>query len=644
LIRRVAQVRSDTSQEKPMSVQSNKNLSESAQVDQQSIQPFPRSQKIYVQGSRPDIRVPMREISLDVTPTDFGGEINAPVTVYDTSGPYTDPNVTIDVRKGLADVRSAWIEDRGDTEKLPGLSSEFGQRRLNDAELSAMRFAHVRNPRRAKAGHNVSQMHYAKKGIITPEMEYVAIRENMKLAEAREAGLLAEQHAGQSFGAAIPKEITPEFVRSEVARGRAIIPANINHTELEPMIIGRNFLVKINGNIGNSALGSSIEEEVAKLTWGIRWGSDTVMDLSTGKHIHETREWIIRNSPVPIGTVPIYQALEKVNGIAEDLTWELFRDTLIEQAEQGVDYFTIHAGVLLRYVPLTAKRVTGIVSRGGSIMAKWCLAHHQENFLYTHFEEICEIMKAYDVSFSLGDGLRPGSIADANDAAQFGELETLGELTKIAWKHDVQTMIEGPGHVPMHMIKENMDKQLECCDEAPFYTLGPLTTDIAPGYDHITSGIGAAMIGWFGCAMLCYVTPKEHLGLPNKDDVKTGIITYKIAAHAADLAKGHPGAQIRDNALSKARFEFRWEDQFNLGLDPDTARAFHDETLPKESAKVAHFCSMCGPKFCSMKITQEVREYAAEHGLTDEQKAIEAGFAEQSSRFKDEGSVIYKQV
>jgi len=644
LIRRVAQVRSDTSQEKPMSVQSNKNLSESAQVDQQSIQPFPRSQKIYVQGSRPDIRVPMREISLDVTPTDFGGEINAPVTVYDTSGPYTDPNVTIDVRKGLADVRSAWIEDRGDTEKLPGLSSEFGQRRLNDAELSAMRFAHVRNPRRARAGHNVSQMHYAKKGIITPEMEYVAIRENMKLAEAREAGLLAEQHAGQSFGAAIPKEITPEFVRSEVARGRAIIPANINHTELEPMIIGRNFLVKINGNIGNSALGSSIEEEVAKLTWGIRWGSDTVMDLSTGKHIHETREWIIRNSPVPIGTVPIYQALEKVNGVAEDLTWELFRDTLIEQAEQGVDYFTIHAGVLLRYVPLTAKRVTGIVSRGGSIMAKWCLAHHQENFLYTHFEEICEIMKAYDVSFSLGDGLRPGSIADANDAAQFGELETLGELTKIAWKHDVQCMIEGPGHVPMHMIKENMDKQLECCDEAPFYTLGPLTTDIAPGYDHITSGIGAAMIGWFGCAMLCYVTPKEHLGLPNKDDVKTGIITYKIAAHAADLAKGHPGAQIRDNALSKARFEFRWEDQFNLGLDPDTARAFHDETLPKESAKVAHFCSMCGPKFCSMKITQEVREYAAEHGLTDEQKAIEAGFAEQSSRFKDEGSVIYKQV
>ncbi|MDH1867255.1 phosphomethylpyrimidine synthase ThiC [Pseudomonas chengduensis] len=627
-----------------MSTQQQKNLSESAQVDQQSVQPFPRSQKVYVQGTRADIRVPMREISLDVTPTDFGGEINAPVTVYDTSGPYTDPNVTIDVRKGLADVRSAWIEDRGDTEKLPGLSSEFGQRRLNDAELTKMRFAHVRNPRRAKAGHNVSQMHYAKKGIITPEMEYVAIRENMKLAEAREAGLLGEQHAGHSFGAAIPKEITPEFVRSEVARGRAIIPANINHVELEPMIIGRNFLVKINGNIGNSALGSSIEEEVAKLTWGIRWGSDTVMDLSTGKHIHETREWIIRNSPVPIGTVPIYQALEKVGGIAEDLTWELFRDTLIEQAEQGVDYFTIHAGVLLRYVPLTAKRVTGIVSRGGSIMAKWCLAHHKENFLYTHFEDICEIMKAYDVSFSLGDGLRPGSIADANDEAQFGELETLGELTKIAWKHDVQCMIEGPGHVPMQLIKENMDKQLECCDEAPFYTLGPLTTDIAPGYDHITSGIGAAMIGWFGCAMLCYVTPKEHLGLPNKDDVKTGIITYKIAAHAADLAKGHPGAQIRDNALSKARFEFRWEDQFNLGLDPDTARAFHDETLPKDSAKVAHFCSMCGPKFCSMKITQEVREYAKEQRIDAVDLDAEQGMQAKAEEFKAQGSQLYQRV
>jgi len=644
LSRRVFQVRSDNYRGASLMRAEQQHLSESAQVDQQSIQPFPRSQKIYVQGSRPDIRVPMREISLDVTPTAFGGEINAPVLVYDTSGPYTDPNVTIDVRRGLPDVRSAWIEDRGDTEKLPGLTSEFGQRRLDDAELTAMRFAHVRNPRRAKPGKNVSQMHYARQGIITPEMEFIAIRENMKLQEHRAAGLLDQQHAGQSFGASIPKEITAEFVRDEVARGRAIIPANINHTELEPMIIGRNFLVKINGNIGNSALGSSIEEEVAKLTWGIRWGSDTVMDLSTGKHIHETREWIIRNSPVPIGTVPIYQALEKVNGVAEDLTWELFRDTLIEQAEQGVDYFTIHAGVLLRYVPLTAKRVTGIVSRGGSIMAKWCLAHHKENFLYTHFEDICEIMKAYDVSFSLGDGLRPGSIADANDAAQFGELETLGELTKIAWKHDVQCMIEGPGHVPMHLIKENMDKQLECCDEAPFYTLGPLTTDIAPGYDHITSGIGAAMIGWFGCAMLCYVTPKEHLGLPNKDDVKTGIITYKIAAHAADLAKGHPGAQIRDNALSKARFEFRWEDQFNLGLDPDTARSYHDETLPKDSAKVAHFCSMCGPKFCSMKITQEVREYAAENGLTDEQKAIEAGFAEQAERFKEEGSVIYRQV
>ncbi|VXC15234.1 hydroxymethylpyrimidine moiety synthesis in thiamin biosynthesis [Pseudomonas sp. 8Z] len=627
-----------------MSTQQQKHLSESAQVDQQSVQPFPRSQKVYVQGTRADIRVPMREISLDVTPTDFGGEINAPVTVYDTSGPYTDPNVSIDVRKGLADVRSAWIEDRGDTEKLPGLSSEFGQRRLADEELTKMRFAHVRNPRRAKAGHNVSQMHYAKQGIITPEMEYVAIRENMKLAEAREAGLLAEQHAGHSFGAAIPKEITPEFVRSEVARGRAIIPANINHVELEPMIIGRNFLVKINGNIGNSALGSSIEEEVAKLTWGIRWGSDTVMDLSTGKHIHETREWIIRNSPVPIGTVPIYQALEKVGGIAEDLTWELFRDTLIEQAEQGVDYFTIHAGVLLRYVPLTAKRVTGIVSRGGSIMAKWCLAHHKENFLYTHFDDICEIMKAYDVSFSLGDGLRPGSIADANDAAQFGELETLGELTKIAWKHDVQCMIEGPGHVPMHLIKENMDKQLECCDEAPFYTLGPLTTDIAPGYDHITSGIGAAMIGWFGCAMLCYVTPKEHLGLPNKDDVKTGIITYKIAAHAADLAKGHPGAQIRDNALSKARFEFRWEDQFNLGLDPDTARAYHDETLPKDSAKVAHFCSMCGPKFCSMKITQEVRDYAKEQRIEAVDVDAEQGMQAKAEEFKAQGSQLYQRV
>ncbi|MBP8770563.1 MAG: phosphomethylpyrimidine synthase ThiC [Thiopseudomonas sp.] len=622
----------------------SQHLSDTAQVDQQSIQPFPNSRKIYVQGSRPDILVPMREISLTPTETDDGIEENAPVFVYDTSGPYSDPSVKIDVRKGLADVRSSWIEERGDTEVLSGLSSSFGQERLDDPELQSMRFASIRNPRRAKAGKNVTQMHYARQGIITPEMEYVAIRENLKLEKAREAGLLDSQHPGQSFGASIPKEITPEFVRSEIARGRAIIPANINHTELEPMILGRNFLVKINGNIGNSALGSSIEEEVAKLTWGIRWGSDTIMDLSTGKNIHETREWIVRNSPVPVGTVPIYQALEKVNGVAEDLTWELFRDTLIEQAEQGIDYFTIHAGVLLRYVPLTAKRVTGIVSRGGSIMAKWCLAHHKENFLYTHFEDICEIMKAYDVSFSLGDGLRPGSIADANDAAQFAELETLGELTKIAWKHDVQCFIEGPGHVPMHMIKENMDKQLECCDEAPFYTLGPLTTDIAPGYDHITSGIGAAMIAWYGCAMLCYVTPKEHLGLPNKDDVKTGIITYKIAAHAADLAKGHPGAQLRDDALSKARFEFRWEDQFNLGLDPDTARSFHDETLPKESAKVAHFCSMCGPKFCSMKISQEVRQYAKDNDLTDEQRAIEAGFKEQSERFREEGSIIYKQV
>lgn len=606
-----------------------------------------------MQGSRPDIRVPMREISLADTPTEFGGEKNFPVRVYDTSGPYTDPDVTIDLRTGLADVRTNWIEERGDTEVLTDSHSEFTNHRLNDPKLANLRFNLTRKPRRAKPGMNVSQMHYAKKGIITPEMEYIAIRENMALAQARELGVLDQQHQGISFGASIPKEITPEFVRDEVARGRAIIPANINHPEIEPMIIGRNFLVKINGNIGNSALGSSIEEEVEKLTWGARWGADTVMDLSTGKNIHETREWIIRNSHVPIGTVPIYQALEKVDGVAENLTWEIFRDTLIEQAEQGVDYFTIHAGVLLRYVPLTAKRVTGIVSRGGSIMAKWCLAHHKENFLYTHFEDICEIMKAYDVSFSLGDGLRPGSIADANDEAQFGELETLGELTKLAWKHDVQVMIEGPGHVPMHMIKENMEKQLEACDEAPFYTLGPLTTDIAPGYDHITSGIGAAMIGWYGCAMLCYVTPKEHLGLPNKADVKEGIITYKIAAHAADLAKGHPGAQLRDNALSKARFEFRWDDQFNLGLDPDTARSYHDETLPKESAKVAHFCSMCGPKFCSMKITQEVREYAALHGTDisaiDEDQVVkmidvEAEMQQKAKEFRDSGAEIYQKV
>ena len=617
-------------------------LSETAQVDHDSVQPFPASTKIYVEGQNPGVRVPMREIKL--TPTPVAGkdgetrlEPNAPVRVYDTSGPYTDPDVEIDIRKGLAPLRESWIEQRGDTEVLSGDTSEYSKKRAADLTLEKLRFDLKRKPRRAVPGKNVSQMHYARQGIITPEMEYIAVRENMALAEARAQGVLEQQHPGNSFGAAIPDEITPEFVRDEVARGRAIIPANINHPELEPMIIGRNFLVKVNGNIGNSALGSSIEEEVAKLTWGIRWGADTMMDLSTGKNIHETREWIIRNSPAPVGTVPIYQALEKVDGVAEDLTWEIFRDTLIEQAEQGVDYFTIHAGVLLRYVPMTAKRVTGIVSRGGSIMAKWCLAHHKENFLYTHFEDICEIMKAYDVSFSLGDGLRPGSIADANDEAQFGELETLGELTKIAWKHDVQVMIEGPGHVPMHMIEANMKKQLEHCDEAPFYTLGPLTTDIAPGYDHITSGIGAAQIGWYGCAMLCYVTPKEHLGLPNKDDVKEGIITYKIAAHAADLAKGHPGAQMRDDALSKARFEFRWEDQFNLGLDPDTARAYHDETLPKESAKVAHFCSMCGPKFCSMKITQEVRDYAA-------QQELEAEMAKKSEEFKTQGSEIYQKV
>ncbi len=619
-------------------------LSASAQVDAAAIAPLPNSRKIYVTGSRPDIRVPQREISLADTPTNMGGEKNAPVIVYDTSGAYTDPAVKIDIRQGLPSVRASWIDERGDVDLLGGVSSVFGLQREKDIATAHLRFGHIRQPRRAKAGANVTQMHYARKGIITPEMEYVAIRETMRREHLADAGLLNHQHPGQSFGASIPKIITPEFVRDEIARGRAIIPANINHTELEPMIIGRNFLVKINANIGNSALGSSIDEEVEKMTWAIRWGGDTVMDLSTGKNIHETREWIIRNSPVPIGTVPVYQALEKVGGVAEDLTWELYRDTLIEQAEQGVDYFTIHAGVLLRHVPLTAKRMTGIVSRGGSIMAKWCLAHHKENFLYTRFDEICEIMKAYDVSFSLGDGLRPGSIADANDAAQFGELEALGELTKIAWKHDVQVMIEGPGHVPMHLIKENMEKQLECCDEAPFYTLGPLTTDIAPGYDHITSGIGAAMIGWFGCAMLCYVTPKEHLGLPNKKDVKDGIITYKIAAHAADLAKGHPGAQIRDNALSKARFEFRWDDQFNLALDPDTAREYHDETLPKEAHKVAHFCSMCGPKFCSMKITQDVRDYAA--GLEDAAALAEAekGMAEKSAEFREQGAEIYKVV
>ena len=626
-----------------------------ARVDVHSVAPLPNSEKIYVTGSRDDMQVPMRKISQAVTPTDMGGEENPPIFVYDTSGSYTDPNAEIDIRTGLPALRGDWIAERDDTELLDGPTSDYGKQRLEDEKLRALRFDLHRTPRRAKPGQNVSQMHYARKGIITPEMEFIAIRENQNRAAyleslaatgergARMAAMMTRQHAGDSFGAALPDEITPEFVRDEVARGRAIIPANINHPESEPMIIGRNFLVKINGNIGNSAVSSSIGEEVDKMTWGIRWGADTIMDLSTGKHIHETREWIIRNAPVPVGTVPIYQALEKVDGKAEELTWEIFRDTLIEQAEQGVDYFTIHAGVLLRYVPLTAERMTGIVSRGGSIMAKWCLSHHSESFLYTHFEEICEIMKAYDVSFSLGDGLRPGSVWDANDKAQLGELETLGELTQIAWKHDVQVMIEGPGHVPMQLIKENMDKQLDWCDEAPFYTLGPLTTDIAPGYDHITSAIGAAQIGWYGTAMLCYVTPKEHLGLPNKQDVKDGIITYKLAAHAADLAKGHPGAQIRDNALSKARFEFRWEDQFNLALDPDTAREYHDETLPKQSMKVAHFCSMCGPHFCSMKITQDVRDYAAKLNMEPEE-ALKAGMAEKSTEFRIGGAQVYKKV
>ncbi len=629
-------------------------LAATATVDEAAIQPLPNSRKIYVQGSRADMQVPMREVSQSDTPASFGAEKNPPVYVYDTSGPYTDPSAKIDIRSGLAPLRGKWISERNDTEELAGPTSLYGIERLNDPKLAELRFNLHRKPRRAKAGKNVTQMHYARQGIITPEMEYIAIRENLcrqeYIASLKASGpngdklaeMMMRQHAGQSFGASIPGEITPEFVRDEVARGRAIIPANINHPESEPMIIGRNFLVKINANIGNSAVTSSIGEEVEKMTWAIRWGGDTVMDLSTGKHIHETREWIIRNSPVPIGTVPIYQALEKVNGKAEDLTWEIFRDTLIEQAEQGVDYFTIHAGVLLRYVPLTAKRMTGIVSRGGSIMAKWCLAHHKESFLYEHFEDICEIMKAYDVSFSLGDGLRPGSIYDANDEAQLGELRTLGELTQIAWKHDVQVMIEGPGHVPMQLIKENMDIQLKECHEAPFYTLGPLTTDIAPGYDHITSGIGAAQIGWYGCAMLCYVTPKEHLGLPNKTDVKDGIITYKIAAHAADLAKGHPGAQVRDNALSKARFEFRWEDQFNLGLDPDKSREFHDETLPKDSAKVAHFCSMCGPHFCSMKITQDVREYAEKQGISAID-ALKKGMEVKAVEFVKSGAEIYRK-
>ena len=629
-----------------ITVLNQKNFSSAtAQVDQAAIKPLPNSRKIYVQGSRADIQVPMREIRQNETPTSMGGENNPPIWVYDTSGPYTDPAVKIDIRSGLPALREQWITERNDSEILAGHNSAYSQARLQDPKLADMRFNLQRKPRRAKSGLNVTQMHYARRGIITPEMEFIAIRENQRVEafNAQHHELLTRQHPGQDFGAALPKMITPEFVRAEVARGRAIIPANINHPESEPMIIGRNFLVKINANIGNSALGSSIQEEVEKMTWAIRWGGDTVMDLSTGKNIHETREWIIRNSPVPIGTVPIYQALEKVDGRAEELTWEIFRDTLIEQAEQGVDYFTIHAGVRLAYVPMTAKRMTGIVSRGGSIMAKWCLAHHKESFLYTHFEEICEIMKAYDVSFSLGDGLRPGSIYDANDEAQFAELKTLGELTQIAWKHDVQTMIEGPGHVPMHLIKENMELQLKYCNEAPFYTLGPLTTDIAPGYDHITSAIGAAMIGWYGTAMLCYVTPKEHLGLPDKDDVKDGIITYKIAAHAADLAKGHPGAQIRDNALSKARFEFRWEDQFNLSLDPDKAQQFHDETLPQEGAKVAHFCSMCGPHFCSMKITQDVRDYAANQGVA-EAEALAVGMAQKSTEFKEKGAEIYSKL
>ncbi len=618
-------------------------IRQTLRLSEEVTRPFPNSCKIYVDGSRPDIRVPMREISQTDTPSTFGAEQNPPIPVYDTSGPYTDPDVEINLLQGMPDLRSGWIEERGDTEQLEGPSSEYGRNRAADPGLAPMRFEHIRAPRRAKAGHNVTQMHYARRGIITPEMEYVAIRENQRLSELKKDpryDWLLRQHPGDPCGANIPEEITPEFVRSEIAAGRAIIPANINHPELEPMIIGRNFLVKINGNLGNSAVTSSIAEEVEKMVWGIRWGSDTIMDLSTGDNIHETREWIIRNSPVPIGTVPIYQALEKVNGVAEDLTWEVMRDTLIEQAEQGVDYFTIHAGLLLRHVPLTAQRLTGIVSRGGSIMAKWCLAHHQENFLYTRFAEICQIMQAYDVAFSLGDGLRPGSLADANDEAQFGELEALGELTKIAWEHDVQVMIEGPGHVPMQMIKQNMDKELEDCYEAPFYTLGPLITDIAPGYDHITSGIGAAQIGWYGCAMLCYVTPKEHLGLPNKQDVREGIITYRIAAHGADLAKGHPGAQLRDNAMSKARFEFRWEDQFNLGLDPERAREFHDETMPKDSGKLSHFCSMCGPKFCSMKISQDVRDYAAEHGIGVED-AFADGLKSKAREYVEKGGEIY---
>jgi phosphomethylpyrimidine synthase len=620
----------------------DQNVHLAAEALNATIKPFPASEKVYVEGSRPDIRVPFRKVSQSATHTRDGDVANPDIHVYDVSGPYTDTTQSCDLNRGLTALRARWIEERGDTDLLTGPSSAYGRERLDDPETASLRFDHIRAPRRAKAGANVTQMHYARRGIITPEMEFIAIRENQRLEGITDAGLLV-QHPGQSFGAAIPKVITPEFVRDEVARGRAIIPANINHPESEPMIIGRNFLVKINCNLGNSAVTSSITEEVEKMLWSIRWGGDTVMDLSTGKHIHETREWILRNSPVPIGTVPVYQALEKVDGKAEELTWEIFRDTLIEQAEQGVDYFTIHAGVRLPFIPMTARRTTGIVSRGGSIMAKWCLAHHKESFLYTHFEEICEIMKAYDVSFSLGDGLRPGSVADANDEAQFSELKTLGELTQTAWKHDVQVMIEGPGHVPMHMIRENMELQLQHCGEAPFYTLGPLTTDIAPGYDHITSGIGAAMIGWYGTAMLCYVTPKEHLGLPNKQDVRDGIVTYKIAAHAADLAKGHPGAQVRDNALSKARFEFRWADQFNLSLDPEKAQEFHDETLPQEGAKLAHFCSMCGPHFCSMKITQDVRDYAASQGIAEEE-ALQKGMEVKAVEFVKGGAEVYKAL
>ena len=611
-------------------------------VDPSLLENFPSSQKVYDTGSRDDIKVPFRKIILEDTKKSDGTvEKNPPLYVYDTMGAYTDPKAKIDLTKGIKEVRKNWINEREDIEELEDFSSKYFHKRYEDESLKSVRFPNIKKPKCAKKGKNITQMHLARKGIITPEMEFVAIRENQKLEYAKENGLLSKQHKGESFGANIPEVYTPEFVRDEIAAGRAVLPANINHPECEPMIIGRNFMVKINANIGNSATTSSIAEEVEKMIWSIRWGGDTVMDLSTGANIHETREWIVRNSPVPIGTVPIYQALEKVNGIAENLTWEIFRDTLIEQAEQGVDYFTIHAGVRLKYIPMTAKRLTGIVSRGGSIMAKWCLFHHKESFLYEHFEDICEIMKAYDVAFSLGDGLRPGSIYDANDEAQFAELETLGELTKIAWKHDVQVMIEGPGHVPMHMIKDNMTKELKECFEAPFYTLGPLVTDIAPGYDHITSAIGAAQIGWYGTAMLCYVTPKEHLGLPNKEDVREGIVTYKIAAHAADLAKGYPGAQTRDNAMSKARFEFRWYDQFNIGFDPDKAREFHDATLPRESAKVAHFCSMCGPKFCSMKITEDVREYAKEKDLDDANEALKEGMKEQAENFKKQGSEIY---